>query len=460
MPVTFDNATFGTGQSSTGPFLLQTYTGTEQLSGSIPVSINGMIDQPGSTVQVTLNTANATEVGAVGTYLGFSDLGNGDYAYYCQVTGADLVTPVTIAVTGAAQLQPIGVAVPVNTSNVSAPVGPNTPCFVSGTHIRTVRGEIMVEDLAIGDEVVTVSGATQAIVWIGHRYTDCASHPHPHSVMPVRVRAGAVAPGMPVRDLVVSPGHKLFFDGILIDAEHLVNGSTIVRETVDEVTYWHVELATHDIMLAEGMPAESYLDCRNRSAFDNAPSVVDIHPEFAGEESDLLCAPVVREGARLHAVRSWLQARARHLGVRTTADCGLQLVADGLALTPVSVRDGRFEFEVPDGAESLRLVSRTGVPREMASDSVDARSLGLCVTGLMLNGAHMPVGDGRLGEGWHDAEEDGRYRWTDGNAALPPARWVAITAHGLPSYPIAAAPRAATVGAAVTKTAAPLKLVG
>src|ERR1019366_10641252 len=59
--------------------------------------------------------------------------------------------------------------------------------------------------------------------------------------------------------------------GVLIPIRYLVNGRSIAQEARDEVTYWHVELARHDILLAEGLPAESYLDTGNRDAFaDNA----------------------------------------------------------------------------------------------------------------------------------------------------------------------------------------------
>lgn len=93
----------------------------------------------------------------------------------------------------------------------------------------------------------------------------------------------------------------------------LVNGTTITREPRDHVTYWHLELPQHDVIFAEGAPAESYLDTGNRADFDNGP-VVTAHPDFSPARANAIwlaqaCAPQCRDGARLEAVRARL-ARA------------------------------------------------------------------------------------------------------------------------------------------------------
>ncbi len=457
MAVTFTNTEFAAAQATTGTYLLNSFTGTSLLSGAVPVTINGTVDLPGSTVQVSLNVLGVTSAGANGTYLGYSSAPDGNYVYYFSVTAADLVVnPVVIGVTGAATLPVLNVATPVvTTGSLTAPVGPNTPCYAEGTLIRTTRGDVAVEHLAVGDEIVTASGAHRPIKWLGHRHTDCAGHPQPELVQPIRIAAGAVAPGMPARDLRVSPDHALFFDDVLVQARFLVNGATITRDAVETVTYWHVELETHGILLAEGMPAESYLDVGNRWAFAEGGAITPLHPDFAGNGSDGHCAPLVTQGPRLATVRAWLAERARHLGARTTADPALQLLADGMVTTPVSVADGRFVYAVAEDVSSLRLVSRSTVPSEAMIDSLDARRLGMCVTALQLDGVDVRLDDPRLVEGWHEIELD--RRWTTGAATLPPARMVVVTAHGLPSYPVAA-PRLCEPNQRIE--AVPLKLVG
>jgi len=152
------------------------------------------------------------------------------------------------------------------------------PCFAQGTRIRTYRGDVAVERLRVGELLPTPAGdGSRRIKWIGHRHTDCRRHPRPHDVFPVRVRAEAFGSGMPRRDLLLSPDHAVFVGGdgegaapgVLIPIRYLINGATIAQEKVDAVTYWHVELESHDIVLADGLPCESYLDTGNRSTFSN-----------------------------------------------------------------------------------------------------------------------------------------------------------------------------------------------
>jgi len=98
---------------------------------------------------------------------------------------------------------------------------------------------------------------------------------------PVRVRAGAFGPGMPVRDLLLSPDHAVFVEGTLIPVRYLVNGASIAQEERDSITYYHVELPAHDVLLAERLPCESYLDTGNRADFEGGGPALVLHPDFA-----------------------------------------------------------------------------------------------------------------------------------------------------------------------------------
>jgi hypothetical protein len=142
------------------------------------------------------------------------------------------------------------------------------PCFATGTRLLTAAGEVAVEHLSVGDLVPTrLRGRLVPIRWIGRRAVDCRHHPRPSEVWPVRVRAQAFGPGQPVRDLLLSPDHAVQVDGVLIPIRYLVNGTTVRPQATYRIEYWHVELAEHDVLLAEGLPAESYLDTGNRGAF-------------------------------------------------------------------------------------------------------------------------------------------------------------------------------------------------
>lgn len=182
-------------------------------------------------------------------------------------------------------------------------------CFARGTRLLTADGERPVEQLQPGDTVTTLSGREAPIRWIGRRRVDVARHAAPDTVRPVRIAAHAFADAMPHRDLLVSPEHALFVDGALVPARCLLNGRTLTQDSPATVEYFHVELDRHDVLLAEGLPAESYLDTGNRTMFANAP-VTALHPSAASTHAAEACAPLLVGGAALEAVRARLDARA------------------------------------------------------------------------------------------------------------------------------------------------------
>jgi hypothetical protein len=181
-------------------------------------------------------------------------------------------------------------------------------CFVSGTRIRTDRGDVAVEALCVGHRVITLSGAARAIVWLGSRSIDITRHATPADVMPVCIAAHAFGESLPARDLLLSPEHAVFADGILIPVGALVNGTSITIAPMERVTYWHVELETHDVIFAEGLASESYFENGNRDDFDGSGTVAS-HPLFEGSASIVAVpyASVLRQGPQVEAVWRRLQ---------------------------------------------------------------------------------------------------------------------------------------------------------
>ncbi len=156
------------------------------------------------------------------------------------------------------------------TSNSNGAEVTIAPCFAAGTRLLGIAGEVAVEALTPGALLVTRCGRLRMVRWIGRRHVALSQHPQPRDGRPVRVGAHALAPGVPHRDLVLSPDHAVFAGGALIPVRHLLNGASIAEIAGGEITYFHVELAEHAVLLADGLPAESYLDTGNRAGFESS----------------------------------------------------------------------------------------------------------------------------------------------------------------------------------------------
>ena len=214
-------------------------------------------------------------------------------------------------------------ATPSRSTSFAEPAVTADACYAAGTRIATARGEVSVEALVVGDRVVTSSGALREVRWLGHRDVDCRRHPRREATLPIRIAAHAFGENRPARDLIVSPGHSICVDLMgeaLIPAAALVNGTTIVQVEVASVQYWHVELEAHDIILAENLPAESYLEMGNRGFFAESGIVAfAATPDAKSVTHADFCRPFHAAGPLVAAVRARLAARAGQVGRRVKA---------------------------------------------------------------------------------------------------------------------------------------------
>jgi hypothetical protein len=181
-------------------------------------------------------------------------------------------------------------------------------CFLSGTRIATPAGEVAIDDLRIGDMVTTASSAPKPIKWIGrNHYVKAASGAWHPELLPVKVAKFALDDFTPHADLYLSPGHALYLHGLLIDVRHLVNGRSIVARQHAEalaLDYFHIELEGHDVVLAEGVAAETWAG-NDRSGFDNAEEYERLYGASHGPARDF--AP----HASLNGGRQELRSRLR-----------------------------------------------------------------------------------------------------------------------------------------------------
>ena len=313
-----------------------------------------------------------------------------------------------------------------------------TVCFAAGTQIAADSGAIAVENLQPGHRVITLQAGApvlQEVRWIGRRQLDLRAHPQIKAVAPVRIAANAFADGVPHRDLIVSPDHAVLADGGLIPARMLINGMTIRQETgLASVEYFHVELDSHSILLAEGLATESYLETGHRGFFSNAPEPTILHPDMTAEEQAraeaLPCAPFLLDEASVRPVWQRLHDRAVAAGLvseaaETTRNAELRVLAGGREFQPMEVAAGRLVFALPAGLQSARLVSRAAAPADSQPWLNDRRQLGVAVERIELRSAdgmeEVAIDHPALSQGWWQAERAGNalQRWTNGDATIP-----------------------------------------
>ena len=150
----------------------------------------------------------------------------------------------------------------------------NPICFLAGSLIATPEGEVTVDTLQIGDSILTASGTVVPVKWIGRQHVApfAVNMRLSERLAPVRIAAGALGEGLPHSDLMVTADHAMLIEGVLCHAGAVVNGTTITRVPHSELgtfTVYHIETDAHEIILANGAPAETFIDNVSRRAFDN-----------------------------------------------------------------------------------------------------------------------------------------------------------------------------------------------
>ena len=290
-------------------------------------------------------------------------------------------------------------------------------CFLRGTAIATDKGQVTVQDIRIGDLVLTASGQFRPVKWIGFGKV-LATRGWRNSSTPVIVRKDAIADNVPNRDLHITKNHSLFIDGALIPAEFLINHRSIRwDDQAKEVELYHIELETHDVIIANGVAAETYRDDGNRWVFHNNESGRHLSPQEA-------CAQVLMGGPMVDAIWQRLLNRAGSApDLHATTDPDLHLLVDGQRQNASEQHAGRYLFRLNRGCTTARIVSRASCPSELGV-SRDHRLLGVAVRSItVVKGADrrrlIQGSDPLLQDGFHSYEPAEDIRWTKGDALLP-----------------------------------------
>lgn len=305
-------------------------------------------------------------------------------------------------------------------------------CYLKGTRIATPDGEVQVETLKAGDKVLTAAGGVATVKWLGHRTLYKNRIPAKDAVraFPILFKKDSIANNVPHRDLTLSPGHHVSFDGTLVPAMMLVNGQTIIQQFNTKVfEYFHVELEQFDIILAEGVPAESYVDTGNRSMFQNAADVA-MNPDFGPAEGrpEVEGIKVVQQGPVVEAIRKQLLARAEAItGAARTTDAALCIEVNGQIVnsTPEFSKEGVYHFALPANAGDVRVLSRSAIVRDVTPLARrDLRQIGVGLSGIAVSTAggrqQISLTDTAL-TGLNAAQDvkGTAMRWTNGAAVIP-----------------------------------------
>jgi hypothetical protein len=216
-------------------------------------------------------------------------------------------------------------------------------------------------------------------------------------------------------------------DGVLIPVEFLVNHRSIVwDDRAQEVTIYHIELETHDVLMANGAPAESYRDDGNRWLFHNANSGWEQTPKPP-------CAPVLTGGPVVDAVWFRLLKRAGQPEVlRLTDDADVHLLVDGKRIDAIERRNDLHVFRLATKPGSVRVLSRAAAPQELGL-ARDPRMLGVAIRRIVLAqpNRRCAIEAEALTNGCHEFEPNNGIRWTNGDAAVPAKLFTGMNGPGL-----------------------------
>ncbi|MFE8873047.1 Hint domain-containing protein [Acetobacter persici] len=312
-------------------------------------------------------------------------------------------------------------------------------CFLPGSMIRTENGDVSVEEIQIGDQVVVFNWenntqTVQPVVWVGKAHTTVSPDmPDDEAGWPVRVLKNAIADGVPYKDMLITAEHCLFLHNKFVPVRMLVNGESIFYDkTIRSYDYYHVETDRHAVISADGVLTESYLDTGNRASFQQEGKLVALRGP-SGTWLDAAAAPLCVERSFVEPLYRALESRKERVAgrseavseARTTDHPDLHLMTDtGSVLYPVRQNGQNYNFILPPDTRFVRILSRASRPADVIGPFVDDRRyMGVAVADvhLLCDGQSYEITthlQGKKLKGWYDAEGEA-CAWTNGNAVLP-----------------------------------------
>ncbi|WP_124297711.1 Hint domain-containing protein [Acetobacter pasteurianus] len=332
-------------------------------------------------------------------------------------------------------------------------------CFLPGSMIRTPDGDVAVEDIQIGDQVVVFDWehnkeVTRPVVWVGKaRATVRAGLPDDEAGYPVRILKNAIADGVPYKDMLITAEHCLFFKNRFVPVRMLVNGMSIYYDkSLLSYDYYHLETEQHSVITADGMLTESYLDTGNRSSFRQEGKVATLRGTVKNWK-DNAAAPLGVDRSFVEPLFRALEWRENSVvgcqiapeTVEMTNDPGLHLLTrTGAVIRPMRKTEHHYSFMLPPNTDAVRIISRANRPSDVIGPFVDdRRNMGVAVGKIHLQCAKQQIDiTSHLQEnkpaGWH-ATDWTDCAWTNGDAVLPLTDFLSYGKMGILSITLRAA---------------------
>ncbi|NVN38553.1 Hint domain-containing protein [Komagataeibacter swingsii] len=314
-------------------------------------------------------------------------------------------------------------------------------CFLSGSMIKAPTGDVAVENIQIGDTIVTLDWQnnieiTRKVIWTGKAHARIHPNlPDDEAGYPVRILKNAIADGVPYKDMLITAEHCLFFEGNFVPVRMLVNGRSIFYDkSISHYTYYHIETEQHSVIQADGMLTESYLDTGNRQAFKQSGNVVRLGNTVQTWE-DNSAVPLNVLPTFVEPLYRNIEARGEKLGFPISSqaailsdDADLHLMTEtGVIIRKMREANGYAFFMIPPGVETVHILSRTSRPSDTIGPYIDdRRELGVLIKDIKLfeGSIARPISTHLAEEapaGWYDgwyAPANVPCRWTDGQATL------------------------------------------
>ncbi|NHN89101.1 Hint domain-containing protein [Acetobacter conturbans] len=309
-------------------------------------------------------------------------------------------------------------------------------CFLADSMIRTVQGDVPVQDIRIGDQIVAIVNGhptLRKIVWTGMASVSVRSGlPDDEAGYPIRILKDAFSDNVPSKDMLITSEHCLFLQNRFLPARILVNGRSIFYDrSITTYDYYHIETEPHSVILADNVPTESYLDTGNRSSFRQAGKVAVLAASRHLTWKQDAAAPLDVTPAFTETLYRTIETRAVRNSVerktdilQTTSDPDLHLMTARGDMIRMERKAGRISFfPLPAGVKSVRLLSRTSRPHDVIGPFVDdRRQLGVLVGRVMLAQGQNYL---EMTEHFHNEQLAGWFaptshqaRWTTGDARL------------------------------------------